>query len=150
MKQIKILCIFFLTGLITGNLCNAQTTLPATQPVGSSNPLPKSSEDLHTWVEAQFPGGPQAWNDFIYRNLNLNVPSNNNAPVGEYLGVVSFLVQKDGSVAGVKTITNPGYGTGGEVVRVFKKSPKWMPATRDGVPVTYSQKQKITFLVSVN
>ena len=99
-------------------------------------------------VQATFPGGPQGWAHFLQQHLNAGVPTNNRAPAGTYTVVVSFLVQENGTVEEVKAEQDPGYGTAEEVIRLFKKSPKWIPATMDGKPVKYRQKQAITFQVS--
>ncbi len=98
-------------------------------------------------VPAKFPGGAEAWQHFLAKNLNVGIPSNYNAPAGQYLVVISFLIQKDGSVAEVKAEKDPGYGTAQEAIRVFKKSPKWIPAIQNGKPVIYRQKQEMTFTV---
>jgi hypothetical protein len=101
-------------------------------------------------VQAKFPGGPEAWVQFLQKNLNTDVPTNNHAPVGKYPVVVSFLVQKDGTVGEVKAEFDAGYGTAEEVIRVFKKSPVWIHATQDGKPIKYMQLQAVTFTVEQN
>lgn len=98
--------------------------------------------------QATFPGGQQGWIQFLKHNLNADVTANHNAPAGEYTVVVSFLAGKDGTISELKATTNPGYGTAEEAIRVLKKGPKWIPATIDGEPVTYRQKQAITFVVA--
>ena len=49
--------------------------------------------------------------------------------------VVSFVVEKDGSIVEVKVIKDLGYGTGAEAIRVLNLSPKWKPGLQDGKPV---------------
>jgi protein TonB len=87
---------------------------------------------------------------FLNQNLNQDVTMQYNAPIGYYTVVISFLVKEDGSVGELEVIKDPGYGTGQEVLRVFKKAPKWIPAIMDGVPVIYRQKQSMTFSVFQN
>jgi len=41
-------------------------------------------------IEAKFPGGPDAWQKYLERNLNSNVPVDNGAPPGNYTVIVSF------------------------------------------------------------
>lgn len=95
-----------------------------------------------------FPGGPSEWISFLTRNLNAMVPASHNAPNGNYTVVVSFYVDADGNVSDVKAETDPGYGTAQEAVRVLKKVSKWKPATKNGKPIAYRQKQNIVFQVS--
>jgi beta-lactamase regulating signal transducer with metallopeptidase domain len=99
-------------------------------------------------VEAKFTGGLEAWKKYLMENLHSDVPAKKGAPQGRYSVTVSFLISKDGSVSEVKAIKDPGFGTGAEAVRVIKESNgKWDPATIAGKPVSYRQKQVITFLI---
>jgi len=99
-------------------------------------------------IEAKFPGGPDAWQKYLERNLNSNVPVDNGAPPGNYTVIVSFLVDKSGNISEVQSLNDPGYGTAAEAVRVIKKGPAWTPAVQNGRNVIYRQKQSITFQVS--
>jgi len=97
-------------------------------------------------VEAGFPGGNTAWINFLKKNLNGDVPVNNDAPSGEYPVVVQFVVGKDGSVTDIRALTKNGYGTEEEVIRIIEKSGKWTPAILNGRPVNAYRKQPVTFL----
>jgi protein TonB len=99
-------------------------------------------------IEAKFPGGAGAWQKYLERNLNSNVPVDNGAPPGNYTVVVSFLVDKSGNISEVQALNDPGYGTAAEAVRVIKKGPAWTAAVQNGRNVIYRQKQSITFQVS--
>lgn len=99
-------------------------------------------------VEAQFPGGQDAWRKYLERNLNQQTPADNGAPTGNYTVTVSFLVDKDGNVSQVQALTDPGYGCAAEATRVISKGPKWKPAIQNGRNVIYRQKQNITFQVT--
>lgn len=99
-------------------------------------------------ISAEFPGGLPAWSKYLERNLNRDLPVNNGAPAGKYTVVVSFIVDKNGSISEVQAENNPGYGTGEEAVRVIKKGPSWKPAVQNGRNVIYRHKQSITFQVS--
>ena len=99
-------------------------------------------------VEAAFPGGAGAWAKYVQRSLNANVPIDNEAPSGSYQVVVQFIVDKEGNVSDVKSLTNHGYGMEEEAVRVIKRGPKWTPAIQNGRNVRAYRKQPITFIVS--
>jgi hypothetical protein len=98
-------------------------------------------------IEAMFPGRTEAWNQYLDRHLNCYVAVENGAPVGYYTVTVSFAVDKEGNVYEVKALNDPGYGMAEEAVRVFKKSPPWIPAVYKGRNVFYRQKQTLTFSV---
>ena len=109
----------------------------------------KDFEDKFTpvQIEAKFPGGQDAWLNYLERNLRTEIPVDNGAPAGKYTVVVSFLVDKDGNISEVQSLNDPGYGTAEEAIRVIKKSKQWSPAQQNGQPVIYHQKQSITFEV---
>ena len=101
-------------------------------------------------IPAQFPGGKEAWVDYLNSKLNYNVPIANNAPVGKYPIVFQFIIDKEGKITDITFDEDPGYGIKEEVLRVLrnKRMPKWSPATIDGEPKTYRHKQRLTFSVS--
>jgi len=117
---------------------------------GDYKPVHEDNYDVSVpvQIQAQFPGGPDAWRKFLERNLKQDIPVDNGAPVGDYQVVVSFLVDKNGNVTEVKAETDPGYGTAAEAVRVIERSGKWTPAIQNGRNVIYRQKQAITFRVN--
>lgn len=99
-------------------------------------------------VEAEFPGGLGAWRKFLERNLSGDVASSAGAPAGSYSVVVQFIVDKDGNVSDVKSLTSHGYGMEDEAVRVIKRGPKWTPAIQNGRQVKAYRKQPVTFVVT--
>ncbi len=99
-------------------------------------------------IEAEFPGGLEGWKKFLETNLNTSIASDKGAPEGRYTVMLSFLVDKDGSVSNVTTENNPGYGTAEECIRIMRKSPKWKPALQNGRIVSYRARQAITFMVT--
>lgn len=110
-------------------------------------PAPKRDEGplsvVH--VEAQYDGN---WQKFLERNLNGQVPIDNNAPPGKYTVMVQFVVDVDGSISDIKVLIDPGYELDKEAIRVIKKSKKWQPAIYDGRLVKAYRKQSIVFMVS--
>lgn len=101
-------------------------------------------------IAAEFPGGLAAWQKYLERNLNRDLPVDQGAPSGKYTVTVSFIVDKTGNISDVKAENNPGFGTAEEAVRVIKKGPNWKPAIQNGKNVIYRHKQNITFLVAEN
>ena len=98
-------------------------------------------------IEASFPGGNVAWRKFLERNLRADVATENGAPCGEYTVWVQFIVDKQGNITDVKSLTNFGYGMEKEVERIIKVGPPWQPASQNGHPVKAYRKQPVTFLI---
>jgi len=99
-------------------------------------------------IQARFDGGPEAWGKFLSKNIKTGTPVNNGAPPGRYVVLVSFLVDTSGKVSDVRIEKDPGFGCGDDVLRIFqKKTPKWLPAIKDGQKVLFRQRQMITYEV---
>jgi len=81
------------------------------------------------------------------RNLNANVPGDNDAPAGSYTIIIQFVVDLEGNVSDVKALTAHGYGMEEEAMRALKKATKWQPAIQNGHFVKAYRKQPITFVV---
>lgn len=95
-------------------------------------------------IDAKFNGN---WKAFLERNLNAEVPRENNAPPGRYSVVMQFVVDTDGSVSNIKALTDHGYGLEQEAIRVLKKAAKWEPAIQNGIQVKAYKRQVIIFEV---
>ncbi len=48
---------------------------------------------------------------------------------------VTFIIEKDGSLADIRVLRDIGYGTGTEAIRVLQNSPKWIPGKYKGEAV---------------
>jgi hypothetical protein len=83
-------------------------------------------------VKPEFPGGPEAFDRFIKENFK--------NPTAKGKVYAMFVVEKDGSLSGIKVIRDIGYETGAEAIRVLKISPKWIPGKNNNkfVRVLYS------------
>lgn len=93
--------------------------------------------------QPQFPGGSQAWADFL--RANLRAPEELES--GEKRTVmIRFHVAEDGSVTAFQVVQSAGNAFDNEVIRVLKKMPKWTPATKAGQPVSVSFTQPVTFV----
>jgi len=65
--------------------------------------------------------------NFVSKFRELHVPAN----TSRVQVILSFVVEKDGSITDIKVLRDPGYGAGKEAVRVLKTMPKWKPARQD-------------------
>ncbi len=63
--------------------------------------------------------------EFIYKNINYPTIARENGIQG--MAVISFVIEKDGSVTTPQIIRNVAGGCGKEALRVVKTMPKWIP-----------------------
>lgn len=80
-------------------------------------------------VKPEYPGGIQKFYKFVADNFR----TPDDTPGGRM--VVSFVVEKDGSLTDIKVVRDVGYGTKEEAIRTLKKSPRWSPAEQNGKKV---------------
>lgn len=77
-----------------------------------------------------FSGGLKAFYNYIGQNFKIPDVKGLSGKV-----VVSFVIEKDGSVTDIKVVRDIGYGTKEEAIRVLKNSPNWIPGEQDGKKV---------------
>lgn len=65
-----------------------------------------------------------------------------------YTVMVQLLIEQDGTISEIKTLSTHGYGMEEEIVHTMKLSPKWIPAKQNGHTVRAFHKQPVTFVVS--
>ena len=84
-------------------------------------------------VMPEFPGGKEAL--FAYIGKNLKYPEQAVEEGIEGVVYVTFVVEVDGSIAGVKVLRGIGGGCDEEAVRVVRSMPNWTPGMQAGKPV---------------
>jgi protein TonB len=121
-------------------------TLPATNSSRVAAPDDTVFEVVE--FEATFPGEMAGWSAFLEANLNGAIPVKRKAPVGNFTVVVQFIVDQTGKISALKALTAHGFGMEAEVLRVMRKSPRWIPAVQNGRRVKAYRKQPVTFAIS--
>lgn len=81
-------------------------------------------------VKPTFVNGEKALQKFIVQNFNL---PNGKSLKGEVL--VSFVVERNGSLSEIGVLQDLGFGTADEAIRVMGISPIWNPGTKNGIAV---------------
>jgi N-acetylmuramoyl-L-alanine amidase len=123
---------------------------PPAPPVAKEQAKPDEGYDkvfTKTQVPASFPGGFKAWQEYLTKNLDVDVPVKNGAPPGKYNVTLRFLVDEQGGISNIEAENDPGYGTAAEAINLIKKGPNWVPAKQNGKDIRYLMKQSITFFV---
>lgn len=127
--------LFISAFLLMGKFCFSQE-------INSSSPtidaVPTRSVEVHdenqiynsTGLETkpEFPGGNSMF--YKYVSNNFRMPKAKDFKGGKV--IVSFVIEKDGSVTDIKVIRHPGFETDKETVRLLKSSPKWKPGIQNG------------------
>lgn len=93
----------------------------------------------------EFPGGMNAWAKFLQNNLRYPYMAQDNNIQGKVL--VSFVVEKDGSITDVSVVRGIGYGCDEEAIRVIKKSLRWKPGFQNNKPVRVRYNMPINYMM---
>ncbi|BCS85787.1 cell envelope biogenesis protein TonB [Prevotella herbatica] len=81
----------------------------------------------------EFPGGATEYMKWLTRNLRYPKSAEEKKIDGKV--VVSFIINKNGTISDIKIIKSLDPDCDNEVLRVMKKMPKWKPGTEKGHPV---------------
>jgi hypothetical protein len=94
----------------------------------------KRPKKFYTKVEVRsaFPSGDSAWAKSIESNINKSIGIGKGIKKGKYIVSVKFAVTKDGNLSDIACENDPGFGMCEEVIRVLKKTKKWVPAEQGG------------------
>lgn len=94
-----------------------------------------NSDVVYTVVdkEAEYPGGIEAMNRFLAQNIIYPTLAKQKNIQGKVL--ISFIIEKNGSISNIKVIKDIGEGCGEEGMRIVKLMPKWKPAQQKSEPV---------------
>ncbi len=92
--------------------------------------------------EPSFPGGEKKF--AAYLGHNIKYPALMRQKKVEGTVVISFIVEKDGSLSSLKVLREPGYGSGKETIRVLSTSPKWEPGVQKG------EKVRVQYTIPIN
>lgn len=119
-----------------------ETGLVANDPL--ENVFPEDGK-IYTVVEQQpvFPGGEAAMMAYIKKNLKYPAFASENGIQGRV--VLSFVVEKDGSISNIEVMRSPAEELTQEAIRIVKSMPKWRPGKLKGEKVRVKYVLPITF-----
>lgn len=95
-------------------------------------------------IEAQFPGGPLAWQRFIQRAINSRLDEFTESDYGTC--TVHFIVDTEGRVSEVQALDMKGTKLAEIAVNSIRKGPRWTPALQNGRYVNAARVQPVTLL----
>lgn len=131
-----------------GEMVMGQTGGVDIDPVPMPNPYinPKSSEEVFGDVAEQmpsFPGGDRKLMEYLSENIRYPEECEEICIQGRV--IVSFIVEKDGSISNVKVAKSLDPLLDKEAVRVVSGMPKWIPGRQNGVAVRVRYIIPVTF-----
>ncbi|RYE28562.1 MAG: TonB family protein [Sphingobacteriaceae bacterium] len=90
-----------------------------------------------------FKGGERAFGNYLGQNIRYPATAKNSNIQGRV--ILSFTIEKDGSLTDIRILKNVNYDIDAEAYRVMKQSPKWNPGLQHGVPVKVAYTMPINF-----
>lgn len=94
-------------------------------------------------IVPQFNGGLDAFGNYLGKNIRYPADAREKNIQGRV--IISFVVEKDGSIGDAKVAKSVYPSVDAEAVRVIKNSPKWIPGFRFGRPVRVLYSVPISF-----
>jgi len=107
----------------------------------------ESEDIIFVVVESMpsFPGGDQARIRYLQENLEYPNLARETGIQGTVY--VTFVVEKDGQITGVRVLRGIGGGCDEEAVRVIQNMPRWIPGQQRNVPVRCQFNLPVRFIL---
>jgi protein TonB len=116
-----------------------------TEPVKTEAPKPEVENKVFDVVEQMpsFPGGQSALMQYLQSNVKYPVVAQENGVQGRV--VVSFVVERDGSITDVQVVRSVDPSLDREAQRVVRSMPKWIPGKQNGQAVRVKYNVPVSF-----
>ena len=113
--------------------------------VQAQSGLTPESDSVYTEVDEMptFPKGEEAFYKYIAKTIKYPSEARRMGVAG--IVIVSFIIEKDGTVTNVMLEQSVSKETDQESMRVISQSPPWNPGQLNGVPVRVRIKRPIKF-----
>lgn len=108
----------------------------------------QTGNEVFTSVEhaAEFKGGTKALYTYMAQNIHYPADARQHKVQGKV--IVTFIVEKDGSLSHVKVLRGIGSGCDEEAARVLQASPNWSPGTQNGKVVRQQYTVPVNFTLA--
>lgn len=123
-------------------LGNADAVIPQPEPPAVGEIKPTLIGDVVEQMPS-FPGGPQALLNYLSEHINYPEEYEEICVQGRV--VITFVVEKDGSLSDITVVKSLEKAFDEEALRAVKSMPKWIPAMQNGEPVRAKYTVPITF-----
>ena len=130
---------------VKGNDDKNGEVLKIKEAVAQPEPKPEVENKVFDVVEQMpsFPGGPAALMSYLSENVKYPVVAQENGVQGRV--VVSFVVEKDGSITDVNVVRSVDPSLDKEAARVVKSMPNWIPGKQNGSAVRVKYNVPVAF-----
>ena len=130
---------------VKGNDEAAGEVLKAKEVIAQPEPPKEEETQVFDVVEQMrsFPGGQSALFQWLSSNIKYPVVAEENGVQGRV--IVTFVVERDGSITDVKVVKSVDPSLDKEAVRVTKAMPKWIPGKQNGSAVRVKYTLPVTF-----
>jgi len=130
---------------VEGNDEAAGEVLKAKEVIAEPEPPKVEETKVFDVVEEmpQFPGGQAALLEYLAKNIKYPVVAEENGVQGRV--IVTFVVERDGSITDVKVVKSVDPSLDKEAARVVKSMPKWQPGKQNGSAVRVKYTVPVTF-----
>lgn len=91
----------------------------------------------------EFKGGADAFNRFLTQTIRYPSDARADGITGRVF--LQYVIAADGSVRDVEVVAPVHPSLDREAVSVLRRSPKWLPATKRGIPVSATYRMPVTF-----
>ena len=93
--------------------------------------------------QPEFPGGTAALMEYLRKNIKYPAICRENNIQGKV--IVTFVVNKDGSIVDIEVIKSVNPSLDKEAIRVISQMPKWKPGAQRGKPVRVKYSVPVNF-----
>ncbi|RYE17594.1 MAG: TonB family protein, partial [Sphingobacteriaceae bacterium] len=111
---------------------------------------PPTDPDIVSFASVEklpsFPGGEVAFGNYLAKNIRYPKEAKDQKITGRV--IVTFVVEKDGKLSGLKVLRDIGGGCGAEAIRVLNESPDWNPGIQNGKPVRVAYTMPVNFTLA--
>jgi len=98
-------------------------------------------------VEASFPGGEKAWNEYVMKGIAKKFEKIAKDKASNGTCEVQFVIDTDGSIINVEAITMKNSVLAKFFIEIVRNGEKWQPGLKNGRPAKVYRRQKVTFSV---
>ena len=120
------------------------------EPVGNSDvkQVVEDPNTIFTSVEQApgFPGGDAKFIAYLSKSIRYPAIARENNVQGRV--ILTFVVERDGSLTDIKVVRGIGSGCDEEAVRALKASPHWKPGIQNGKPVRVQYSVPVAFALA--
>ena len=130
---------------VKGNDEAAGEVLKAKEVIAQPEPPKEEETKVFDVVEQMpsFPGGQAALFQWLSSNIKYPVVAEENGVQGRV--IVTFVVERDGSITDVKVVKSVDPSLDKEAIRVTKSMPHWIPGKQNGSAVRVKYTLPVTF-----